>query len=94
MQNYSSWKGKSVSFLWILLYLFVDNQHTGLREEIVDLNSRISMQQRLIDELELSNKRANALKSLYEEKLLSLNQKIHDTEKERYKVLATLGNNR
>ena len=54
--------------------------------------SRITIQQRLIEELELSNKRANTLKRQYEEKLSSLSKKIHDTEEERDKVLASLGN--
>jgi hypothetical protein len=75
----------------ICLHLCLGNQGTGPQEDLADITSKISIQQRLIEELELSNKRAHALKMQYEEKLNSLSQKIHDTEMERDKVLASLG---
>jgi len=75
-----------------MVYCGAGNQTIGLQEDLADLTSRITIQQRLIEELELSNKRASALKKQYEEKLSSLSKKIHDTEEERDKVLASLGN--
>ena len=51
----------------------------------------ISIKQKLMDELELSQKRLHAMRAQYEEKLGTLSNKIKETELERDKVLSNLG---
>ncbi|TRY72220.1 hypothetical protein TCAL_03875, partial [Tigriopus californicus] len=60
-------------------------------EELVELTSEISLKQKLIEELETSQKRLQAMKFQYESKLLSLQNKITTTEEERDKVLKNMG---
>lgn len=62
-----------------------------LHENLADLTCEISIKQKLIEELELSQKRLHTLRIHYEEKLLSLESKIRETELERDRVLANLG---
>jgi hypothetical protein len=62
-----------------------------LHDDLNAVTSEISIQEKLISELELSKKRSEAMRMHYEEKLLSLSQKIVETQVERDKVLATLG---
>ena len=63
----------------------------NLHEDLADLQCEISIKQKLIDELELSQKRLHAMRSQYEEKLQSLTHRIKETETERDKVLHSLG---
>ena len=58
----------------------------ALREDIVDLSTEITIKQKLIDELEHSQRRLTALKHQYEEKLNLLQHKIKETQEERDKV--------
>lgn len=58
-----------------------------LNEELVELTSEISLKQKLIEELEASQKRLNAMKHQYENKLMELQNKITVTEEERDEVL-------
>ncbi|PNI49756.1 KIF21A isoform 8, partial [Pan troglodytes] len=51
----------------------------------------IAIKQKLIDELENSQKRLQTLKKQYEEKLMMLQHKIRDTQLERDQVLQNLG---
>lgn len=51
----------------------------------------ISIKEKLVEELEASQKRLHAMKQQYEDKLISLQSKIKETEMERDKVLATMG---
>jgi septal ring factor EnvC (AmiA/AmiB activator) len=62
-----------------------------LNEKLADLMGEISIKQRLIDELETSQKRLHAMRAHYEEKLGTLANKIKETEKERDKILSNLG---
>merc|ERR1719483_773044 len=62
-----------------------------LNEELVELTSEISLKQKLIEELEMSQKRMASMKHQYENKLLELNNRIHHTQEERDKVLKNLG---
>ena len=58
---------------------------------LADVVGEISIKQKLIDELEASQKRLRAMRAHYEEKLCTLANKIRETEVERDKVLANLG---
>ncbi|XP_071509041.1 kinesin-like protein KIF21A [Diadema antillarum] len=69
-----------------------DEEETSqLQENLAELSCEINIKQRLIEELELSQKRLHAMKAQYEEKLCSLHDKIRETESERDKVLENLG---
>ncbi len=65
----------------------VDNLH----EDLADLTCDITIKERLIEELEKSQKRLHSLKNQYEDKLISLQSKIKETEIERDKVLSNFG---
>ena len=62
----------------------------SLREDLADLSTEISIKQKLIEELENSQKRLNNMKLHYEEKLSLLERKIKETETERDRVLDTI----
>ena len=70
-----------------LLNLVSEN---AMNEELVELTSEISLKQKLIEELETSQKRLHIMKQQYETKLLALEQRIVSTEEERDKVLKSL----
>ena len=57
---------------------------------LADVVGEISIKQKLIDELEASQKRLRSMRAHYEEKLCTLANKIRETELERDKVLANL----
>ena len=58
----------------------------------MELSTEINIKQKLIDELELSQKKIHTLKSQYEDKLALLQHKIKDTEVERDHVLQSVKN--
>ena len=62
-----------------------------LSEELMELTSEISLKQKLIEELEMSQKRMASMKTQYENKLLELSNRIQHTQEERDKVLKNLG---
>jgi len=62
-----------------------------LNAMLADVVGEISIKQKLIDELESSQKRLRAMRAHYEEKLCTLANKIRETELERDKVLTNLG---
>ncbi|XP_022910481.1 kinesin-like protein KIF21A isoform X2 [Onthophagus taurus] len=62
---------------------------TKLNDELINLTNDIDMKQKLIDELELSQRRMHTMKQHYEEKLMQLTTKIKSTQEERDKVLHT-----
>lgn len=62
-----------------------------MQQDLADLQCEISIKERLVEELENSQKRIQLLKVHYEEKLKLLQNRIHDTEMERDRVLNTLG---
>ena len=57
-------------------------------QELAELTSEISVKTKLIEELELSQRRLDVMKHHYEEKLLQLQERIRATTEERDKVLA------
>ena len=61
-----------------------------LQDNINNLNTDITIKQKLIDELEHSQQRLTALKHQYEQKMGLLHNKIKETEDERDKVCSTL----
>ena len=62
-----------------------------LCENLASLTCDISIKEKLVEELEASQKRLHAMKQQYEDKLMSLQSRIKETEIERDKVLATMG---
>lgn len=58
--------------------------------ELEALTSDIDVKQRLIQELELSQRRLQTMKQHYEDKLAQLQARIRDTQEERDKVLMSL----
>lgn len=69
-------------------YIFSQNisEEEVLQDNINDLNTDITIKQKLIDELEHSQQRLTALKHQYDQKLNLLHNKIKETECERDKV--------
>ncbi|XP_041467223.1 kinesin-like protein KIF21A [Lytechinus variegatus] len=68
-----------------------EEENAQLQENLAEIACEITIKQRLIEELELSQKRLHTMKMQYEEKLGSLLNKIKETESERDKVLENLG---
>ena len=66
----------------------------NLHEDLADLTCEISIKQKLIEQLELSQRKLSGLRSQYEGKLLALTTRIKETEVERDKVLSNLGKSR
>ena len=56
----------------------------------MELTSEISLKQKLIEELEMSQKRLHTMKQQYETKLIALQDRIQATQVERDKVLKNL----
>uniref|UniRef100_A0A8C1SA59 Kinesin family member 21B n=1 Tax=Cyprinus carpio TaxID=7962 RepID=A0A8C1SA59_CYPCA len=67
-----------------------DSDNEPEEADLADLTCEIEIKQRLIDELENSQRRLLTLKSQYEEKLILLQNKIRDTQLERDRVLHNL----
>ena len=59
-------------------------------EQLAELTTDISVKQRLIDELERSQRRLETMRQHYEEKLHQLSDRIKATELERDKVLSNI----
>ncbi|KAK3103464.1 hypothetical protein FSP39_019440 [Pinctada imbricata] len=70
-----------------LLWADSDNVH----EDLAELTCEISIKQRLVEELEQSQRKLHAVKLQYEEKVIQLQERIKATEVERDKVLSNLG---
>lgn len=60
-------------------------------QELANLTSEINVKQKLIEELELSQRRLANLRQHYEDKLQQLQTKIKLTQDERDTVLSSLG---
>lgn len=63
-----------------------------LSGDLAELSTEISIKEKLIDELETSQKKLQSLKTQYEEKLSLLHNKIKETETERDQVLQSIKN--
>ncbi|XP_050314034.1 kinesin-like protein KIF21A [Anthonomus grandis grandis] len=66
-----------------------DNEDVNneLNDELITLTNDIDMKQKLIDELELSQRRMQTMRQHYEDKLMQLQHRIQNTQEERDKVL-------
>lgn len=64
-----------------------ENPTSSLNDQLMNLTTDIDMKQKLIDELELSQRRMQTMKQHYEEKLMQLQTRIRNTQEERDKVL-------
>ncbi|XP_063050120.1 kinesin-like protein KIF21B, partial [Engraulis encrasicolus] len=67
-----------------------DEKVVSFQADLADLTCEIEIKQKLIDELENSQRRLLMLKLQYEEKLITLQNKIRDTQLERDRVLQNL----
>ncbi|KAK0161534.1 hypothetical protein PV327_009993 [Microctonus hyperodae] len=67
-----------------------DEEEAAIGLELEALTSDIDVKQRLIQELELSQRRLQTMKQHYEDKLTQLQARIRDTQEERDKVLSSL----
>lgn len=67
-----------------------DEEEAAMGRELEALTSDIDVKQRLIQELELSQRRLQTMKQHYEDKLAQLQARIRDTQEERDKVLSSL----
>ncbi|XP_056878555.1 kinesin-like protein KIF21A isoform X2 [Takifugu flavidus] len=62
-----------------------------VQADLANITCEIAIKQKLIDELENSQRRLHTLKQQYEQKLTMLQNKIRDTQLERDKVLHNIG---
>ncbi|XP_008211273.1 kinesin-like protein KIF21A isoform X3 [Nasonia vitripennis] len=69
-----------------------DEEEEAMGRELENLTSNIDVKQRLIQELEQSQRRLQTMKQHYEDKLAQLQLRIRDTQDERDKVLSSLQN--
>ncbi|XP_016006064.2 kinesin-like protein KIF21B isoform X2 [Rousettus aegyptiacus] len=67
-----------------------EEKEVTFQADLADLTCEIEIKQKLIDELENSQRRLQTLKHQYEEKLILLQNKIRDTQLERDRVLQNL----
>lgn len=75
------------------VFLFFSFIPANYQADLANITCEIAIKQKLIDELENSQKRLQTLKKQYEEKLMMLQHKIRDTQLERDQVLQNLGKN-
>lgn len=79
--------------LFLLIYITILKTlqpAANFQADLADLTCEIEIKQKLIDELENSQRRLLMLKLQYEEKLILLQNKIRDTQLERDRVLQNL----
>ncbi|XP_046997793.1 kinesin-like protein KIF21A isoform X1 [Schistocerca americana] len=67
-----------------------ENEEFGLK--LAELTSEINIKQKLIEELELSQRRIHTMRQHYEDKMMQLQERIRVTQEERDKVLASFSN--
>ncbi|XP_072922361.1 kinesin-like protein KIF21A isoform X4 [Hemitrygon akajei] len=67
------------------------DEEANFQADLANITCEIEIKQKLIDELENSQRRLQTLKQQYEEKLMMLQNKIRDTQLERDRVLQNLG---
>lgn len=68
-----------------------DIDSESMKDELLNITQDIDMKQKLIDELELSQRRMQTMRQHYEDKLQQLQLRIKDTQDERDKILHSLG---
>uniref|UniRef100_A0A669D1H4 Kinesin family member 21A n=1 Tax=Oreochromis niloticus TaxID=8128 RepID=A0A669D1H4_ORENI len=85
--NRQSFYGGSSSFSSTLL---APEKETNYQADLANITCEIAIKQKLIDELENSQRRLHTLKQQYEQKLMMLQCKIRDTQLERDRVLQNM----
>ncbi|XP_058629106.1 kinesin-like protein KIF21A isoform X2 [Onychostoma macrolepis] len=68
-----------------------EEEKEDFQADLANITCEIAIKQRLIDELENSQRRLHTLKQQYEQKLMMLHSKIRDTQLERDRVLQNMG---
>ncbi|XP_062374791.1 kinesin-like protein KIF21A [Sardina pilchardus] len=68
-----------------------DKGEESFQADLANITCEIAIKQKLIDELENSQRRLHTLKQQYEQKLMMLQTKIRDTQLERDRVLHNMG---
>jgi kinesin family protein 4/21/27 len=68
---------------------FLEEETAQYGLELAELTSEISIKQKLIEELERSQKRIQLMRQHYEDKLHQLQERIRATQEERDTVLAS-----
>lgn len=81
---------KIILLLYYVIFTEEDEEEAAMGRELEALTSDIDVKQRLIQELELSQRRLQTMKQHYEDKLSQLQARIKDTQEERDKVLLSL----
>ncbi|XP_063053107.1 kinesin-like protein KIF21A isoform X2 [Engraulis encrasicolus] len=67
------------------------DEKENFQADLANITCEIAIKQKLIDELENSQRRLQVLKQQYEQKLMMLQSRIRDTELERDRVLQNMG---
>ncbi|XP_066543248.1 kinesin-like protein KIF21A isoform X2 [Amia ocellicauda] len=67
------------------------DEKANFQADLANITCEIAIKQKLIDELENSQRRLHTLKQNYEQKLMMLQTKIRDTQIERDRVLQNMG---
>ncbi|XP_046878815.1 kinesin-like protein KIF21A isoform X3 [Hypomesus transpacificus] len=67
------------------------DEKENFQADLANITCEIAIKQKLIDELENSQRRLHTLKQQYEQKLMMLHSKIRDTQLERDRVLHNMG---
>uniref|UniRef100_A0A8C1WRP4 Kinesin family member 21A n=1 Tax=Cyprinus carpio TaxID=7962 RepID=A0A8C1WRP4_CYPCA len=67
------------------------DEKEDFQADLANITCEIAIKQKLIDELENSQRRLHTLKQQYEQKLMMLQSKIRDTQQERDRVLHNMG---
>ncbi|XP_062317736.1 kinesin-like protein KIF21A isoform X2 [Osmerus eperlanus] len=67
------------------------DEKENFQADLANITCEIAIKQKLIDELENSQRRLHTLKQQYEQKLMMLQSKIRDTQLERDRVLQNMG---
>ncbi|XP_066522996.1 kinesin-like protein KIF21A isoform X3 [Hoplias malabaricus] len=67
------------------------DEKENFQVDLANITCEIAIKQKLIDELENSQRRLQTLKQQYEQKLMMLQSKIRDTQLERDRVLQNMG---
>ncbi|CAN8004695.1 unnamed protein product [Ixodes hexagonus] len=80
---------KSISSLRRLVHR--SNKEKTYSKDLANLTTEISCKQKLIEQLEQSQRRLHTMRMHYEEKLVQLQQRIRETEIERDRILSTMG---
>ena len=75
----------------LVLYINTLTESNQLQEDLAEVSGEISLKQRMIEELEKSQRQLQNIRQHYEDKLRNLQDQIKAIERERDQVLNSLG---